>query len=219
MRTIQKRTAPLSLFILLVGMCCATGVQAGGTRSIDQQIMKPTDTLRQSYGHWSFIRPSAASPVCITSNIYSASLPRLVFGNERAPRHGTDEAALTLSVGKWETTQTYSSFLKLFMAQDLQKNAPPANQRYHFKFGENAVVRFRDGTGIQFENYDQLYNIAAADRLNLLIENLQTYAEAELFGTVVKDNNTLLGHEEPFRVTINLEGFAKAYQHMITDCQ
>ena len=219
MRTIQKRTAPLSLFLLLVEMCCTTAVLAGDTRSIDQQIMKPTDTLRQSYGHWSFIRPSAASPVCITSNIYSASLPRLVFGNERAPRHGTDEAALTLSVGKWDTTQTYSSFLKLFMAQDLQNHALPANQRYHFKFGESAVVRFRDGTGIQFENYDQLYTIAAADRLNLLIENLQTYAEAELFGTVVKDNNTLLGHEEPFRVTINLEGFAKAYQHMITDCQ
>ena len=135
MRTIQKRTAPLSLFILLVGMCCATDVQAGNIRSIDQQIMKPTDILRQSYGHWSFIRPSAASPVCITSNIYSGTLPRLVFGNESAPRHGTDEAALTLSVGKWHTTQTYSSFLKLFVAQNQQNNALPANQRYHFKFG------------------------------------------------------------------------------------
>ena len=219
MRTIQKQTAPLSLFLLLVEMCCTIAVLAGDTRSIDQKIMKPTDTLRQSYGHWNFIRPSAASPVCITSNIYSAPLPRLVFGNESAPRNGTDKAALTLSVGKWDTTQTYSSFFKLFMAQDLQNNAPPANQRYHFTFGESTVVRFRDCTGIQFENYDQRYSIAAADRLNLLIENLKTYAEAELFGTVVKDNNPLLWHEEPFRVTINLEGFAKAYQHMITDCQ
>ena len=105
------------------------------------------------------------------------------------------------------------------MAQNSQDKAPPANQRYHFKFGESAVVRFNDGTIIQFENYNQRYNIAASAILDLLIENLQTYTEAEQFGTVIKDNNTLLWHEEPFRVTIRLDGFSKTYQHMITDCQ
>ena len=93
MRVIQKQAGQILLSIFLAGSCFAADLRATDTLSIATQIASPTDTLRQTYDHWSFIRPSLQSPVCITSNIDSRPLPRLVFGDESAPRRGADEAA------------------------------------------------------------------------------------------------------------------------------
>ena len=215
----SKTGGQILISLFLVGSFCAADLQAADTVSIAAQIAKPTETLRQSFGHWSLIRPSAQSSVCITSNIYSSPLPRLVFGDETAPRRGADEAAITLSVGKWDAAQTYSSFLKLFIAQPLQNNAVAANQRYRFKAGESAVLWFPNGTGINFATYDQRYKIVNPDKFDFLVESLQSQTEAELSGTLIKDNTTTLGQEDTFRVTLNLDGFKTAYQKMLKDCQ
>ncbi len=219
MRHIPKLGGQILISLFLVGSFCAADLQAADTVSIAAQIAKPTETLRQSFGHWSLIRPSTQSPVCITSNIYSSPLPRLVFGDETAPRRGADEAAITLSVGKWNAAQTYSSFLKLFIALPLQNNAVAINQRYRFKAGESAVLWFPNGTGINFATYDQRYKIVNPDQFNFLVESLQNQTEAELSGTLIKDNTTILGQEDTFRVTLNLDGFKTAYQKMLKDCQ
>lgn len=219
MRHISKLGGQILISLFLVGSFYAADLQAAGTVSIAAQIAKPTETLRQSFGHWSLIRPSAQSPVCITSNIYSSPLPQLVFGDETAPRRGADEAAITLSVGKWDAAQTYSSFLKLFIAQPLQNNAVAVNQRYRFKAGESAVLWFPNGTGINFTTYDQRYKIVNPDKFDFLVESLQNQTEAELSGTLIKDNTTILGQEDTFRVTLNLDGFKTAYQKMLKDCQ
>jgi len=219
MRHIPKLGGQILISLFLVGSFCAADLQAADTVSIAAQIAKPTETLRQSFGHWSLIRPSTQSPVCITSNIYSSPLPRLVFGDETAPRRGADEAAITLSVGKWNAAQTYSSFLKLFIAQPLQNNAVAINQRYRFKAGESAVLWFPNGKGINFTTYDQRYKIVNPDKFDFLVESLQNQTEAELSGTLIKDNTTILGQEDTFRVTLNLDGFKTAYQKMLKDCQ
>ncbi len=219
MRDIQKLGGQTLIFLFLAGSFCAADLRAADTVSIAAQIAKPTQTLHQSFGHWSFIRPSSQSPVCITSNIDSNPLPRLVFGDETAPRRGADEAAITLSVGKWDATQTYSSFLKLFMAQPLQNKAEAVNQRYRFKAGESGVLRFPDGTDIHFSTYDQRYKIVNPDKFNFLIESLQNQSEAELSGTLLKHDATILGQDDTFRVTLNLDGFKTAYQQMLKDCQ
>ena len=219
MRVIQKQAGQILLSIFLAGSCFAADLRAADTLSIATQIASPTDTLRQTYDHWSFIRPSLQSPVCITSNIDSRPLPRLVFGDESAPRRGADEAAITLSVGKWDTTQTYSSFLKLFMAQPPQDKTLPVNPRYRFKSDDSAVLSFPNGTDIHFENYDQYYNVVNPDSLTLLLDSLQNQTVTELSGTLINHNNSLIEQKDTFRVTIKLDGFKTAYQQMLTDCQ
>ena len=173
MRQIPKLGRQILISLFLAGSFCATDLQAADTVSIAAQIAKPTKTLSQSFGHWSLIRPISQSPVCITSNIDSSPLPRLVYGDESAPRRGADEAAITLSVGKWDAAQTYSSFLQLFITQPLQNNAVAVNQRYRFKAGESAILRFPNRTGINFTTYDQRYKIVNPEKLVFLIESFQ----------------------------------------------
>ncbi len=96
-----------------------------------------------------------------------------------------------MSVGKWDAAQTYSSFLKLFIAQPLQNNAVAVNQRYRFKAGESAVLWFPNGTGINFTTYDQRYKIVNPDKFDFLVESLQNQTEAELSGNLIKDNTTI----------------------------
>ena len=78
---------------------------------------------------------------------------------------------------------------------------------------------FPNGTDIHFENYDQYYNVVNPDSLNLLLESLQNQTVAELSGTLINHNNSLIEQKDTFRVTIKLDGFKTAYQQMLTDCQ
>ena len=57
------------------------------------------------------------------------------------------------------------------------------------------------------------------DKFDFLVESLQNQTEAELSGTLIKDNTTTLGQEDIFRVNLNLDGFKTAYQKMLKDCQ
>ena len=205
--------------VALAAAFYAVPVLADEPISIAQQIANLTKATRVSYDHWSFIRSKQQSHVCVTSNIDSKNLPRLSFQNEPQPRRAAQEAAITLSAGKWDTGQTYSVFLKLFMAQDLQKDAARQTQRYQFKFAENVLLTFPDGRAFEFQNYDQRYNIAPSEVIEPLLEHMQTYPNAQLSGTLIKADDSVTGQDESFKVTLIFKGFTQAYAHMKRDCQ
>jgi hypothetical protein len=196
--------------VALAAAFCAVPVLADEPISIAKQIAKPTEATRVSYDHWSFIRSKQQSHVCVTSNIDSKILPRLSFQNEPQPRGAAQEAAITLSAGKWDTGQTYSVFLKLFMAQDPQKDAARQTQRYQFKFDETVLLTFPDGRAFGFENYDQRYSIAPSELTEPLLEHMQTYTNAQLLGTLIKAHDGLTGQDESFKVTLIFKGFTQA---------